>query len=345
MLISRDIAIIGSGAWGTALAIHAARLGWSARLWARRPELAEKIQNTRENEAFLPGFSLPPEVTVISDPAQAVTGAGLVIWVVPSHGLRDVARLFRPFLNPKTILMSATKGIEDNTYSSMTQILAQECAQDTPIGAMSGPSFAREVAQGLPTAVTVAFRDAAVAKTIQSLLSAPVYRIYTSQDVTGVELGGAMKNVYAIAAGVCDGLSLGYNARAAFLTRSLAEMTRLAAAMGANPLTLSGLSGLGDLMLTATGDLSRNRKVGLRLGAGESLADILANQRAVAEGVNNARSIWGLAQAKNLILPTAREIYRVLHEGKDPRQGLVDLLTRRLKDELAPDLIPKSLTH
>jgi glycerol-3-phosphate dehydrogenase (NAD(P)+) len=188
--------------------------------------------------------------------------------------------------------------------------------------------------------VTLAFAEREVARSVQTLLSAPVFRIYTSPDVKGVELGGAMKNVYAIAAGICDGLNLGLNARAAFLTRALAEMSRLAVALGANPLTISGLSGLGDLMLTATGDLSRNRRVGLRLGAGESLDSILANRREVAEGVRNARAIWGLAQSKGLTLPTVRETYRVLHEGKNPRQGLVDLLTRRLKEELPADLSP-----
>ncbi|MDR1578069.1 MAG: NAD(P)-dependent glycerol-3-phosphate dehydrogenase [Deltaproteobacteria bacterium] len=340
MLINRNISIIGTGAWGTALAIHAARLGLSVRLWARRSELADRIRETRVNDDFLPCFSLPANVSIHSDPAAAVDGAGLILWVVPSHGLRDVARRFKPYLTPGVVLMSATKGVEDDTYASMTDILAAETAGlSLAIGAMSGPSFAREVAQGLPTAVTVAFRRPEVAQAIQTLLSAPVFRIYTSQDVIGVELGGAMKNVYAIAAGVCDGLCLGLNARAAFLTRALAEMTRLGVALGANPLTISGLSGLGDLLLTATGDLSRNRRVGLRLGTGETLEAILTNQRAVAEGVNNARAVWGLAQSKGLSLPTIREIYKVLHEGKDPRQGLVDLLTRRLKDELSPDLL------
>jgi glycerol-3-phosphate dehydrogenase (NAD(P)+) len=231
--------------------------------------------------------------------------------------------------------------VEDDTFATMTEVLAAETNDLNPIlGALSGPSFAQEVAAGLPTAVTLALTDPKAARAIQTLLSAPVFRIYTSQDIKGVELGGAMKNVYAIAAGICDGLSLGLNARAAFLTRALAEMTRLAVATGANPLTISGLSGLGDLLLTATGDLSRNRRVGLRLGAGETLEAILANQREVAEGVKNARAIWGLAQSLGLNLATIRETFRVLHEGKDPRQALVDLLTRRLKEELPPDLRP-----
>jgi glycerol-3-phosphate dehydrogenase (NAD(P)+) len=265
----------------------------------------------------------------------------LVLWVVPSHVLRGVARQFRPHLTKEAVNVSAAKGVEDDTFATMTEILAEEFqGLNQSIGALSGPSFALEVAEGLPTAVTLAFPDPKVAREVQTLLSAPVFRIYTSTDVKGVELGGAMKNVYAIAAGICDGLRLGLNARAAFLTRALAEMSRLAAAVGANPMTISGLSGLGDLLLTATGDLSRNRRVGLRLGAGESLEAILANQREVAEGVRNARAIWGLAQSKGLILPTVRETFRVLHEGKSPRRGLVDLLTRRLKEELSPDLFP-----
>jgi glycerol-3-phosphate dehydrogenase (NAD(P)+) len=314
-------------------------LGLSVRLWARREELAAAINVSRVNESFLPGATLPSKVVAFSDPQEAVAEASLIIWVIPSHVFREVVRRFRPYIPTGSINLSAAKGVEDDTFATMTKILTEEATGlDLAIGAISGPSFAREVAEGLPTAVTVAFSDPETAKSVQTLLSAPVFRIYTSTDVTGVELGGAMKNVYAIAAGVCDGLRLGLNARAAFLTRALAEMSRLAVALGANPLTISGLSGLGDLLLTATGDLSRNRRVGLRLGAGESLAAILANQREVAEGVRNSRAIYGLAQSLGLSLPTVRETYRVLYEGKDPRQGLVDLLTRRLKSELPPDL-------
>jgi glycerol-3-phosphate dehydrogenase (NAD(P)+) len=328
------------------LAIHTARQGFSVRLWARRPELAETLNLERENESFLPGLTLPPSIVATCDHEEAVKEARLVIWVVPSHVLRSVVRGFRPYLTSKTILVSAAKGIEDDSFATMTEILTEETLGLTmPVGALSGPSFAREVAEGLPTAVTVAFEDLQVAAQVQTWLSAPVFRIYTSGDVKGVELGGAMKNVYAIAAGICDGLCLGLNARAAFLTRALAEMTRLAVSVGANPLTISGLSGLGDLLLTATGDLSRNRRVGLRLGSGENLTDILAGQREVAEGVKNTKSLWGLVQANGLNLPTIREIYRVLYEGKAPRQGLVDLLTRRLKPELAPDLKPPEFSE
>ncbi len=220
----------------------------------------------------------------------------------------------------------------------MAQILEEELRPNygLEIGAISGPSFALEVAKGLPTAVTLAMRSRQLAKKIQTLLSAPTFRIYTSLDIVGVELGGALKNIYAIATGICDGFSLGLNARAAMLPRALGEMSRMAVALGANPMTLMGLSGMGDLILTATGDLSRNRKVGLRLGAGEKLEDILSGSREVAEGVRNAKSVHNMALGHQVDMPMAREVYRVLYEGKEPQRAMVDLLTRRLKDELDP---------
>ena len=234
--------------------------------------------------------------------------------------------------------VSASKGIEDETFSTMTDILASEAKNPLLAGALSGPSFAKEVASGLPTAVTLAACDAEAGQWAQSLISTPVFRLYTSSDLLGVQLGGALKNVYAIAAGICDGLELGLNARAALITRSIMEMTRLAVVLGANPLTLSGLSGTGDLFLTATGELSRNRQVGCRLGAGESLDSILAGRREVAEGVKNAKSVHGLALRHHLAMPTAREVYRVLYENKPPKRGMVDLLTRRLKSELPSEI-------
>jgi glycerol-3-phosphate dehydrogenase (NAD(P)+) len=236
-------------------------------------------------------------------------------------------------------VVSASKGIEDETSATMVQILEEEFRHPhfgLELGALSGPSFAREVALGLPTAVTLAMRSRPLARAVQAFLSAPTFRIYTSLDLVGVELGGALKNVYAIAAGICDGFGLGLNARAAMLPRALGEMTRIAVALGANPMTLAGLSGMGDLILTATGELSRNHQVGFRLGRGEKLADILAWRRDVVEGVRNARSVHGLAQRCQVEMPMAREVYRVLYEGKEPRQGLADLLSRPLKDELDP---------
>jgi glycerol-3-phosphate dehydrogenase (NAD(P)+) len=317
----------------------------SVRLWARREEISREINERRQNTSFLPGVNLPPTITASSSPEEVMRGARLVLWVVPSHGMRQVSRALLPFLEDGAVQLSASKGIEDESFSTMSQILAEETPQGvrTAVGAISGPSFASEVALGLPTALTLGMRDLATSKAVQGLLSAPIFRLYTTQDTLGVELGGALKNVYAIAAGICDGLSLGHNARAAFLTRALSEMTRLAKEMGATPLTLSGLSGIGDLILTATGSLSRNRQVGLRLGAGESLESILSGRRDVAEGVKNAKSVWGMAEKLGVSMPTCREVYRVLYEGKPLKQGMVDLLTRRLKEEIQPDVLVGAL--
>lgn len=326
---------MGAGAWGTTLALHASRLGLRVRLWARSPETAQNIIREKENVAFLPGISLTGELEVTSDGARAMEGARLILWVVPSHGLREVAKRLMPHLGDNTVQISASKGIEDSSFATMTGILLEETPShlNTKVGALSGPSFAKEVSRGLPTAVTLGMEDEQTAKLVQEILSSPTFRIYTTQDCLGVELGGALKNVYAIAAGICDGLQLGLNARAAFLTRALGEMTRFAVGMGAHPMTLAGLSGMGDLILTATGELSRNRQVGLRIGAGESLESILTGRRDVAEGVRNTKSLWGMAQKLNVSMPTAREVYRVLYEGKHPRKGMVDLLTRKLKAE------------
>jgi glycerol-3-phosphate dehydrogenase (NAD(P)+) len=336
--VSQLVAVVGAGAWGTTLAIQAARQGLKVRLWARRPEVAGRLAADREHQALVPGQRFPSTLEVTSDPASAVEGAGLVLWVVPSHAFREVARRVLPHAPDGAVHVSASKGIEDGSFATMTSILTEESGGRALVGALSGPSFAKEVARGLPTAVTLAASDPAAGRWVQGLISTPVFRLYTSADLAGVQLGGALKNVYAIAAGICDGLGLGLNARAALITRGIMEMSRLAVCLGANPLTLSGLSGTGDLFLTCTGELSRNRQVGLRLGAGEDLEAILAGRREVAEGVRNAKSVWGLAQSHGLALPTAREVYRVLYEGKQPRQGLVDLLTRRLKEELPSDL-------
>lgn len=332
------LAIIGAGSWGTALAAHAARQGLAVTIWARKPEVAEQINATRENPAFLPGLRLPGGIRAVSDLGEALSGQKLILVVVPSHVMRVIAAQMAPFLDDGAIVISASKGIEDETSATMAQILSEELksVRALEVGALSGPSFAKEVAVGLPTGVTLALSPRDLAGAAQALLSSPTFRIYTSLDLVGVELGGALKNVYAIATGICDGFSLGLNARAAMLTRALGEMTRMAVAMGANPMTLTGLSGMGDLILTATGDLSRNRTVGLRLGRGEKLSDIIAGSREVAEGVRNAKSVRNMALRYQVDMPMAREVYRVLYENKEPRQGMVDLLTRRLKEELDP---------
>ncbi len=331
-------AIIGAGAWGTALAIHAARQGLDVTLWVREPEVVEQINQRRQNQTFLPGLEVPANVTAVCDLGAALAGQQLILVVVPSHVMRSMAVQMAPLLPPNPVVISASKGIEDETSATMVQILEEELRScpGLELGAISGPSFALEVARGLPTAVTLAMRSGALAKVVQALLSAPTFRIYTSLDMVGVELGGALKNVYAIATGICDGFALGLNARAAMLPRALGEMTRMAVALGANPMTLMGLSGMGDLILTATGDLSRNRQVGLRLGAGEKLENILAGKQAVAEGIRNARSVHNMALRHQVEMPMAREVYRVLYENKDPQRAMGDLLTRPLKDELDP---------
>lgn len=336
--LAAKIAIIGAGAWGTGLAVHSARQGLNVTIWAHEPEVVEQINTRRQNESFLPGVELPANITAVADLAAALKGQKLVLMVVPSHVMRLIAGKMAGLIGRDAAVISASKGIEDETSATMVQILEETlptgCGLE--LGAISGPSFAREVAMGLPTAVTLAMRSQTLAKTLQAFLSSPTFRIYTSLDLVGVELGGALKNVYAIATGICDGFSLGLNARAAMLPRALGEMNRMAVAMGANPLTLMGLSGMGDLILTATGDLSRNRKVGLRLGRGEKLEEIMAGTREVAEGIRNARSIHNMALRHQVAMPMAREVYRVLYEGKDPHRAMVDLLTRRLKDELDP---------
>ncbi|MDR0882052.1 MAG: NAD(P)-dependent glycerol-3-phosphate dehydrogenase [Candidatus Adiutrix sp.] len=332
------LAIIGAGAWGTGLAVHAARQGLAVTIWAYEREVVEDINQRRRNSAFLPGLDLPGPITAVTNLGEALAGQKLVLVVVPSHVMRQVAAQMAPMAEPGAAFISASKGIEDETSATMVQILEEELSSNLglELGALSGPSFALEVARGLPTAVTLAMRSLPQAKIIQTLLSSPTFRIYTSLDLMGVELGGALKNVYAIATGICDGFALGLNARAAMLPRAISEMSRMAVARGGNPLTLMGLSGMGDLILTATGELSRNRKVGLRLGAGERLADILSGTREVAEGIRNARAIHNMALRHRVDMPMAREVYLVLYEGKEPRQGMVDLLTRPLKDELDP---------
>ena len=336
--LPQKVAIIGAGSWGTALAAHSARQGLAVTIWARKKDVADQINNLKENPAFLPGLKLPGKIKAVNNMREALAGQKLVLVVVPSHVMRTMASQMAPFLETGAVVVSASKGIEDETAATMAQILEEELKNcpGLQVGAISGPSFSREVAMGLPTGVTLAMHCRAVAKAVQVHLSAPTFRIYTSMDLIGVELGGALKNIYAIATGICDGFDLGLNARAAMLPRALGEMSRMAVAMGANPMTLMGLSGVGDLILTATGDLSRNRTVGLRLGRGETLEEIMAGSREVAEGIRNARSVRNMSLRHEVNMPMAREVYRILYEGKSPRQGMVDLLTRRLKDELDP---------
>ena len=336
------IVILGSGAWGTALALSLHRRGGhQLTLWAHSPEAAREIAEPGENTLFLPGFPIPPDIIVTGDNA-AVASAEIVVSVVPSEFLRSTLARIRPHLRTGQIVVSATKGVEDRTFLRMTEVIAaslSECsagqpALTLPIGALSGPSFALEVAQGQPTAITVAFDDPAVASLIQQEFSSETLRLYTSTDVIGVELGGALKNVIAIAAGVAAGAGLGYNSAAALMTRGIAEITRLAVACGGRRETLAGLSGVGDLVLTCTGSLSRNRTVGQALGEGRQLPEILAGLGGkVAEGVLTTRAALGLARRHGIEMPITGQMELILDEGKDPREAIKDLMLRPGKDE------------
>jgi len=330
------VTVLGSGSWGTSLAIHLARLEHEVTLWARKPDFAAELSRTRENVVYLPGAKFPPSLRVAGSLDQACDGATLLLFVCPSSGIRSLAEAVRPLLSGQPTLVSAAKGVEHETRMTMSAILEDVLGDRhrARVGVLSGPSFAREVAVEVPTAVTAAAHDPAVAETIQRLLSGPTFRVYTTTDVVGVEIGGAVKNVIALAAGVSDGQGFGHNSRAALITRGVAELTRLATRLGAERPTLSGLSGVGDLILTCTGDLSRNRSVGLRLGRGERLADITASMKEVAEGVHNTRSVRDLARSVSVEMPITEEMYKLLYENKAPRQVVVDLMTRGLKREV-----------
>jgi glycerol-3-phosphate dehydrogenase (NAD(P)+) len=331
------ITVLGSGAWGTAIALSLDRRGGhELTLWAHSQELAQQIVDAGENKLFLPGFPIPTGVRVTGDDA-AVGEAEIVVSVIPSEFLRATITRLRPHLHPGQVIVSATKGVEDRSLLRMSEVIGA-CLTETgsrlPIGAMSGPSFAQEVAQGQPTAVTVAFDDAAVAARIQAELASETLRLYTSTDVIGVEMGGALKNVIAIAAGVAAGVGLGYNSAAALMTRGIAEITRLAVACGGRRETLAGLSGVGDLVLTCTGSLSRNRTVGQELGRGRKLPEILAGLGGkVAEGVLTTRAALGLARRQGIEMPITEQMELILDEGKDPREAIKDLMLRPGREE------------
>jgi glycerol-3-phosphate dehydrogenase (NAD(P)+) len=331
------ITVLGSGAWGTAIALSLHRRGeHQVTLWAHTPELAQQIADARENRQFLPGIPLPADLVVTGDNA-AITAADILVSVIPSEFLRPTLLRIRTHLRSGQFVVSATKGLEDRTLSRMTQVLSatlEPAGLLLSIGALSGPSFALEVAQGQPTAVTVAFSDPQIAALIQQEFSSETLRLYTSTDVIGVELGGALKNVIAIAAGVAAGAGLGHNSTAALITRGIAEITRLAAACGARRETLAGLSGIGDLVLTCTGSLSRNRSVGQALGQGRQLPEILESLGGkVAEGVLTSRAALGLARQHGIEMPITEQMELILNEGKDPREAIRDLMMRPGKEE------------
>ena len=334
-------AVIGAGSWGTALAILLARKGLPVALWGRDADNMAAMRAARENTKYLPGHRFPERLVATADAAEAAENAACVLMVVPSHGFRAVFRTLLPHLphTPKIPVVSATKGIENESLRTMTGIMAEEAAasgKSFDFAVLSGPSFAEETAAGQPTAVTVACADGERAAELQRLFSHERFRVYSSTDVRGLEISGAMKNVIAIAAGIAEGLGYGLNARAALVTRGLAEITRLGLALGADARTFAGLSGLGDLVLTCTGNLSRNRAVGLKLGAGKSLPDILADMRMVAEGVKTTRSCRLLAQKHGVDMPILEQTHAVLYESKSCRDAVAELLGRDLKDELLP---------
>ena len=332
--ISPRIVVLGSGAWGTAIALSLARSGRSVTIWAHSPEAAGEIVDAGENIQFLPGFKLPPAITVTGDNA-AVASSDIIVSVVPSEFLRSTLARLSPHMRAGQIIVSATKGVENGTFLRMTQVISENTSGlSLPVGALSGPSFAQEVAEGQPTAITVAFDDPSVASLVQREFSSESLRLYTSTDVIGVELGGALKNVIAIAAGIAAGVGLGYNSSAALITRGIAEITRLAVACGGRRETLAGLSGVGDLVLTCTGTLSRNRTVGKALGEGRKLPEILASLGGkVAEGVNTTRAALGLARLHRIEMPITEQMQQILEEGKDPREAIKDLMLRPGKHE------------
>ena len=329
------IAVLGGGGWGTTLAGLLDSADHDVRLWVRRSSLAREIAATRENAAYLPGVRLSDTVDIHADLSVAISNAELLVVAVPSHAVRKLGETLAPLLNDAPLLVSTSKGIEPTTLQTMSSVLADAlpAALTDNVSVLSGPSFAAEVARGLPTAVTVAAHNHAVAEKVQTAFSAPTFRVYTTTDVVGVEVGGAVKNVIALAVGVSDGLGYGYNARAALITRGMAEVVRLARRMGAQAQTLSGLSGIGDLILTCTSDLSRNRNVGLRLGRGESLDSIQHSTTTVAEGIRNCRSILDLARSLDVEMPIVEQTCALVHDGKSPTQVVTTLLSRQTKPE------------
>jgi glycerol-3-phosphate dehydrogenase (NAD(P)+) len=325
------LALIGGGSWGTALAAHFGRRGSAVRLWVREPEIVESIARTRRNPWYVADVELPAGVRATGEVKEALDGATLIVIAVPSEFVGATLESLGP--SPADVpIVSATKGLDPERHLRMTELIAERCP-GRPVAALSGPTFAREVALGRPTACVVAARDPELARRLQEDMGAREFRLYTNSDVVGVEVGGALKNVIAIATGICDGLELGQNARAALITRGLAEITRLGVALGAAPATLAGLAGLGDLVLTCTGGLSRNRALGMALAQGRTQAAVEAETRMIAEGARTVRSALALAERHGVSLPICAEVGEVLFAGKPPAEALASLLGRALRAE------------
>ena len=331
------IAVIGGGSWGTALAIAMtrSRAAHAVSLWVHEKEICDSIRAKRENEIFLPGFEIPAAVEPTSDIAAAVEGASIILGVIPSAHARATYERILPHAAPGVAFVSATKGLDHGNLKRMTEVISEVCAPKfaARVAALSGPSFAKEVAKGDPTAVVIASPDQELARMVQEQFSGPTFRLYANDDVVGVELGGAVKNIIAIASGVCVGLGFGHNTIAALITRGLAEMTRLCMAMGGRRETMAGLAGMGDLVLTCTGGLSRNRSVGVELGKGRKLAEIVGSMRMVAEGVGTTAAAMKLARKLGVEMPITEQMHALLYENRPPLEAIRELMDRRLKQE------------
>ena len=330
------IGVVGGGAWGTALAKLLADKGFVLDLWVFESEVREQIEKNRENKIFLPDVKLPENIIPSNDIEIVVKEKDLVLVVVPSHCMRDVAGQMKNFISPGTIVVTASKGIENKTHMTMTQILAEKIdfLPKENFAVLSGPSFAREVANNVPTVVAASSTSRDVSEYVQNIFSCPTFRVYVNDDPIGTQIGGAMKNVVAIAAGICDGMQMGLNPRAALITRGLTEMNRLGTKLGADPLTLAGLAGVGDLLLTCTGALSRNYTLGRQIGEGKKLDDIISEMRMVAEGVKTTRSVYNLSKKLGVDLPICNEVYFVLFKGHSVKETVERLMNRSLKHEL-----------
>jgi glycerol-3-phosphate dehydrogenase (NAD(P)+) len=331
-----NIGVVGAGSWGTALANLLAQKGFKIDLWVFEKDVKDQIESLKENREFLPGVSLSDRIFSSNDMQDVVKGKDLVVVVVPSHVMRETAHLIREYISKETIIVSASKGIENKTHLTMSGVLREILYEtdENAFAVLSGPSFAREVVKQVPTVVAVASRNLKVAGLVQHVFATPYFRVYTNNDMVGVEMGGAVKNVIAIAAGIIDGLGLGLNTRAALITRGLTEIRRLGLKLGANPRTFAGIAGIGDLVLTCTGNVSRNHTVGKKIGEGMKLNDILSEMRMVAEGVKTAESVFNLSKKLGVEMPICHEVYHILYGGISPKEAVHRLMTRDLKHEL-----------
>ena len=330
------IAVVGAGSWGTAIGDLLACKGYPVSLWAFEKEVEDHIQKFHENKIFLPHHKLSSNISASNDLVEVITDKDLVVVVVPSHVMRNVTKEMAGHLSDSVILISASKGIEQKTHLTMSGVIKENLpdVDEGRLAVISGPSFAKEVAQKIPTSVTVACKNPECAALVQHLFATTYFRVYSSDDIIGVELGGSVKNVIAIAAGITDGLGLGLNTRAALITRGMTEIRRLGLHLGANPRTFTGLAGFGDLVLTCTGNLSRNYTVGIKLGRGQKLQEILAEMRMVAEGIKTAKSVYNFSRKLGVEMPICQEVYRILYKDLAPQKAVHRLMTRTLKQEL-----------